>query len=585
MGVVPHCIVTGASSLTAGYLTRWNGTSFVNSFISQSSPIGGDIITIGPTGTTVQSVIVSSSISSTGNITAPSFIGTSSWATNALTASFITPTGTNAFVQDGNSFGATAVLGTNDNNSLGLETNGSTRLFISSSGNVGIGTGTPTNTLNVNGTTFLQGGQTTVRGSGATSATTALRVENSATTARLTILDDGTSAFNTSHLYISSSGNVGIGTTNPLSLLHISASSGNEFLRITSGSQNILNVRSGSVVFFAGTGVAPSSGVDLDIQGTGTANGGSVRIAGNGTAWGFGSVSSVNRTGTGNSDMFNVTMGGTSINLIQNPLKVEFNANQNATSGSGYIVLRLNATHASTAGTGSKLLQTWEFAGTQLNVVSSSGAMGIGVTTPSALLHISGASNSNLLRISSPTNTNILFVSGSGNVGIGTSTPAFRLDVSGSAKFGTGSVGFASGLGQIHAVDRTGAYITATQTSSSIVTFMGADSNGGIVGTYSNHKLLIRTNNSDKITIEPTNIGIQQSTPAEWIHLSSDPSTSKYIRIDATKTSNDPNFIGDVTVMSTWGNIDDTRALGTPDVWMEIKLNGNIVLIPCYYPS
>ncbi len=95
-------------------------------------------------------------------------------------------------------------------------------MFISGSGNVGIGTLTPTNTLNVNGTTFLQGGQTTVRGSGATSATTALRVENSAATALLTMLNDGTSAFNTNHLYVSSSGNVGIGLTSPLARLHIS---------------------------------------------------------------------------------------------------------------------------------------------------------------------------------------------------------------------------------------------------------------------------------------------------------------------------------------------------------------------------
>jgi hypothetical protein len=94
-------------------------------------------------------------------------------------------------------------------------------LVISSSGNVGIGTTTPTNTLNVNGTTFLQGGQTTVRGSGATSATTALRVENSAAAARLTILDDGTSAFNTSHLYISSSGRVAVGTITPQRLFDV----------------------------------------------------------------------------------------------------------------------------------------------------------------------------------------------------------------------------------------------------------------------------------------------------------------------------------------------------------------------------
>lgn len=61
-----------------------------------------------------------------------------------------------------------------------------------------------------------------VRGSGTTSSTTSFLVENSAATARLTILDDGTSAFNTNNLYISSSGNIGIGTTTPSFKLDVS---------------------------------------------------------------------------------------------------------------------------------------------------------------------------------------------------------------------------------------------------------------------------------------------------------------------------------------------------------------------------
>jgi hypothetical protein len=58
----------------------------------------------------------------------------------AGTASFVSST-SNAFIQNGNSFGATALLGTNDNQSLALETNGTTRMFISSSGNIGMGIG------------------------------------------------------------------------------------------------------------------------------------------------------------------------------------------------------------------------------------------------------------------------------------------------------------------------------------------------------------------------------------------------------------------------------------------------------------
>ena len=71
----------------------------------------------------------------TGSFTG-SFTGTASWAqsaSNALTASFVSSTGTNAFVQGGNSFGSQAILGTNDVYPLAIETNGITRLFVTSS--------------------------------------------------------------------------------------------------------------------------------------------------------------------------------------------------------------------------------------------------------------------------------------------------------------------------------------------------------------------------------------------------------------------------------------------------------------------
>jgi len=543
---------------------------------------------------------------------------TSSWAQNALTASFIDSASTNAFVQNGNSFGTTALLGTNDTQNLQFETSDSVRMTISSSGNVGIGTSNPQRRLQVDasgssntatplilttvdtnnrvGIQFASSSIASGRTHSLIHRTNSPQVEwilgasagesgtwqflprddSNYTVSVLAPFNGGTARIHTgqsqslfalgagsaaNHLVISSSGNVGIGTTSPLSLLHILASSGNEFLRVTSGSQNILNVRSGSVVWFAGTGVAPTSNFDFDIQSTGTANGGSVRIAGNGTVYSLSSAGSIARSGTGNNEMFNMTMGGTSTSVIQNPLRIQFDANQNATSGSGYIVLRLNATHASTAGTGSKLLQTWEFAGTQLNVVSSSGAMGIGITTPSASLHISGANTANLFRIQSPASSSIMFVSGSGNVGMGLATPSAQLHISGASNSvllkidspavnniiyvsGSGNIGIGTSTptlatlqiqGNVSASSYTGSLfgtsswatnaLTASfvNTASTNAFVQGGNSFGttAVLGTNDNQNLQFETSGSVRMTISSSgDVGVGLTNPSAKLYVS-----------------------------------------------------------------
>jgi hypothetical protein len=54
---------------------------------------------------------------------------------------------------------------------------------------------------------------------------------------------------------------------------------------------------------------------------------------------------------------------------------------------------------------------------------------------PTALLHVSGASNFPLFRVGSPANSNILFVTGSGRVGIVTTNPVDTLHVVGDGRF------------------------------------------------------------------------------------------------------------------------------------------------------
>jgi len=62
-------------------------------------------------------------------------------------------TGSSGFADGGNTFTATAVLGTQSNHNLEIETNGTTKMTVLANGNVGIGTATPTGILQVDGGT------------------------------------------------------------------------------------------------------------------------------------------------------------------------------------------------------------------------------------------------------------------------------------------------------------------------------------------------------------------------------------------------------------------------------------------------
>jgi len=231
---------------------------------------------------------------------------------------------------------------------------------VSGSGNVGINETNPSARLEI-------------RGSGATSATTALRVENSNASASLTILDDGTSAFNTSHLYVSGSGLVGIGTTLPTAELHISGANADALFRASSPTTTGL--------FVSGSGRV----------GIGTTN---PRVA------------------------LHISAGDISLDGAR---YLDWNSGDNRIIGGS-------------AGGYSLQFQTWTGAAlTEKMRISGSGEVGIGVTAMTAKLHVSGASNAGLFEIDSPAVNNIIYVSGSGNVGIGTNLPSADLHISGAS--------------------------------------------------------------------------------------------------------------------------------------------------------
>jgi len=190
--------------------------------------------------TSITASIISASSSITGSL-----FGTASWAVSAsqaLTASFLS----GAFLQNGNSFGATAILGTNDTQNLQFETSGSVRMTISSSGNVGIGTVSPISTLSVAGGNININDGYSIGGNALGSYVPFLRYNNTGagvpsssfghTTAYMTSLGGG--AFGTNDLIfyaggltqseimriVGSTGFVGIGETSPSAKLEIRGS-------------------------------------------------------------------------------------------------------------------------------------------------------------------------------------------------------------------------------------------------------------------------------------------------------------------------------------------------------------------------
>jgi hypothetical protein len=208
-----------ASSFTGSFTGSLFGTaSYANSSLSSSYSITSSVATSASYAATASYVVNALTASYVVTAQTASYVLNAVSSSFASTASFLNNT-TNAFIQNGNSFGATALLGTNDNQSLALETSGSTRMFISSSGNVGIGTTTPdfklvvTDTNNYKGILVNGSNSPVIAFDKSTGQTAEWKVGISGNDGNSFSISSGTA--NTDRLFITSSGNVGIGTTTP----------------------------------------------------------------------------------------------------------------------------------------------------------------------------------------------------------------------------------------------------------------------------------------------------------------------------------------------------------------------------------
>lgn len=136
--------------------------------------------------------------------------------------------GGQAFVQDGNTFGKLATLGTIDNFALAFKTNNSEKMRIDATGNVGIGTNNPTVKLQVAGGSLRIGTPTTGDANpflDLYSTTTVSKIQN--ISGHLSFGHPGAVE---EAMTILPAGNVGIGTTSPYYKLTIAGSAPREYL-------------------------------------------------------------------------------------------------------------------------------------------------------------------------------------------------------------------------------------------------------------------------------------------------------------------------------------------------------------------
>jgi hypothetical protein len=511
-------------------------------------------------------------------------------AANATSASFA-PTATNVYIQGGNSFGATALLGTNDAQNLQLETNGTVRMTISSAGNVGIGVTIPVTQLHLSGAADIR----MTNNTNSSGFDIGLLGGNLDANAYIYQRANASLIFgtnNTETIRILSNGNVGIGQTSPTSKLDVNG------------------------IIFAGSNSSTEGTIILQDQYAfgHLTNIGTNRSSG-GVVIGYGVIPSAGTT--------NAFSSSTSIALERAALSFD-DSFRWYTGGAQTVAIGATATL------------------TQKMVLTNGGNLGIGTATPSAKLTIIGngtgqaligdlfgtgnytgiALNNSIVAaeynfLSSPTDTTLyinrptagairfreqnvdqMFIATGGNVGINTTSPATKLDVQGDGVklrlstatspatynfeiesrfdsadtinfYGTsgnnllkyifntnalnlqpagGSVGIGTTTpteklhvigGNIKVNNSYAAYFGDSANNNGGRIYIPAASNEFVIDQANNASLLLVTNGGTRMTIlGGGNIGIGTTSPSEELHVFGNVNAGVSIRVENPNTGN-----------------------------------------------
>ena len=294
--------------------------------------------------------------------------------------------------------GATqGVIGTESNNNLAIVTSNQTRMFVNTSGNVGIGTTSPTTKLAIQSgisassadvITLLQ----ETNGAEKAAATIGISIGNNGESTNASDLwfATATGGSTSEKMRITSAGNVGIGTTSPSAKLHVddNAASGTG-LRVTGGGGGGPLATFTRDVGSTGTIAISSSGGDPQITFATSAN--TFALGTNGSTFEICDNSSVGaNTRLSITSAGNVGIGTTNPSSLLHLESASSPALQIKDTTQGTTLKAFSQDSNAHLGTFSSHPLVFDTNSSERMRITAAGNVGIGTTTPSAKLEVNG---------------------------------------------------------------------------------------------------------------------------------------------------------------------------------------------------